>query len=51
MGLFDPIDWNGDGQHDFFDDMLEFAIFQECTKDDAEEDDNDFSFDNDEEDW
>ena len=26
MGFFDPIDWNGDGKHDIFDDMLEFSI-------------------------
>ena len=49
MGLFDPIDWNGDGQHDYFDDILEFAIFQECTKDENDSDNDDFN--NDEEDW
>lgn len=49
MGLFDPIDWNGNGKHDFIDDMLEFAIFQECTKDESDSDDTDFNID--EEDW
>ena len=49
MGIFDPIDWNGDGRHDFFDDVLEFAIFQECTKDEYDSDDDEFDFD--EEDW
>ena len=48
MGLFDPIDWNDDGKHDFIDDMFEFAIFQECTKDDNDLDDD---FYTDEEDW
>ena len=42
MGLFDPIDWNGDGEHDFVDEMLEFAIFRECTKDDYDSDEDDY---------
>ena len=49
MGLFDPIDWNGDGQHDFLDDILEFAIYHECIEDKNDSENNDF--DNDEEDW
>lgn len=48
MGLFDPIDWDGDGEHTLFDDMLEFAIYQDCMKEDnTDEDDND----HDEEEW
>ena len=50
MGFFDPIDWNGDGKHDIFDDMLEFSIFNEVMKDDTDSDDE-FGDDFDEEDW
>ena len=51
MGFFDSIDWNGDGKHDIFDDMLEFSIFNEVMKDDKDSD-SDFEFDDDdEEDW
>ena len=50
MGFFDPIDWNGDGKHDIFDDMLEFSIFNEVMKDDTDSDDE-FDDDFDEEDW
>jgi len=50
MGFFEPIDWNGDGKHDIFDDMLEFSIFQEVMKDDTDSDDE-FDDDFDEEDW
>ena len=39
MGFFDPIDWNGDGKQDIFDDMLEFSIFQEVMNDDSDSDD------------
>ena len=48
MGFFDPIDWNGDGKHDIFDDMLEFEIFQRVMKDDSDSDDEaDDDFDDD----
>lgn len=50
MNFFDPIDWNGDGKHDIFDDMLEFSTFNEVMKDDADSDDE-FDDDFDEEDW
>ena len=47
MGIFDPIDWDGDGKHDIFDDMLEFAMFEEMTKEDDFDDDFDLNFDDD----
>ncbi len=50
MGFFDQIDWNGDGNYDIFDDMLEFSIFQEVMKDNKNSDDE-FDDDFDEEDW
>ena len=46
---YTPIDWNVDGQHDFFDNILEFAIYHECIEDENDSENNDF--DNDEEDW
>ena len=46
MGIFDPFDWNGNGKHDIFDDMLEFVIFEAITKkDDTNDDDFDFGDD------
>lgn len=51
MGLFDALDWNGDGKQDFFDDMIEFSIFQEVMNDDSDSNvgsDEDFE---DDEDW
>lgn len=42
MGIFDPFDWNGNGTHDIFDDMMDFFIFQEVMKD-QNEDDTDFN--------
>lgn len=44
MGFFDPIDQNGDGKHDVFDDMLEFSLFNEVMKDDTDFDDE-FDYD------
>lgn len=50
MGFFDPIDWNGDGVHDIFDDILEFSVFQEIMQDDTDFDDE-FDDDFEEENW
>ena len=36
MGFFDPIDWNGNGKHDVFDDLIDFSIFQQVMKDTKE---------------
>ena len=38
MGAFD---WNGNGIHDTFDDMMDFFVFQDVMKD-KDEDDTDF---------
>ncbi|MBR7092768.1 MAG: hypothetical protein IKI50_06250 [Clostridia bacterium] len=35
MGLFDPIDWNGDGKCDFFDDMIEYDMYLEYLKEES----------------
>ena len=38
MGLFDPIDWNGDGKCDFFDDMIEYDMYQYFLKEQNQSD-------------
>ena len=42
------IDWNGNGMHDAFDDMLEFMIFQDVMEEDG---DTAFEEDEDNEDY
>ena len=32
MGLFDPIDWNGNGKYDAGDSFIDYMIFNEVTK-------------------
>ena len=38
MGLFDPIDWNGDGKHDIYDDMIDYSIYRQVMDDNKEAD-------------
>ena len=38
LGLFDPIDWDGNGKHDIFDDVFEYLAFEICTAEDEEDD-------------
>lgn len=51
MGFFDPIDWNRDGKHDIFDDMIEFSIFQEIMNGDSDSDDESDDDFEDDDDW
>lgn len=51
MGLFDPIDWDGNGKHDIFDDVFEYLAFEICTAEDEDSGfDDDYFIDEDEED-
>lgn len=43
------IDWNGNGMHDAFDDMMDFMIFQDVMEE--EDDDTDIEEDEDNEDF
>ncbi len=45
MGLFDPVDWNGDGKYDIFDDMIEFGLFQEMMNEKKKKENDKIGFD------